>query len=118
MLIFQVFHLRFSYHPPFPLKLHIIDWEFAGDSDIGFDICKIFASVTPKYEDIDEWLSLYYDKPISAEQKHHLISCAAVIYYYWYIWGLYADENGENVAEYITIWRDRMIYYVDMLKGI
>lgn len=99
-------------------KLHIIDWEFAGDSDIGFDICKIFASITPKYEDLDEWLSLYYDKPLSADRKCHLISCAAVIYYYWYIWGLYADENGENVADYITIWGDRMIYYINMLKEI
>lgn len=99
-------------------KLHIIDWEFAGDSDIGFDICKVFASITPKYEELDEWLSLYYERPISTDEKYHLIACAAVLYYYWYIWGLYADENGENVADYITLWRDRMIYYINMIKSV
>lgn len=97
-------------------KLYLIDWEFAGDCDIGFDICNVFASAMPGYGELDEWLCLYYDEPVGRKEKLHLIACAAVIYYYWYIWGLYADVNGENVTEYVTLWRDRMVYYLDMLK--
>ena len=97
-------------------KLYLIDWEFAGDSDIGFDICKVFASAMPKYEDLDEWLSLYYDHKLDKKDKLHLIACAAIVYYYWYIWGLYADENGENVTEYLPLWHDRMNYYLDMMN--
>jgi len=97
-------------------NLYLIDWEFAGDTDIGFDICKLFASAMPKYEDLDEWLSLYYDSRLSKKDKLHLIACAAIIYYYWYIWGLYADEHGENVTGYLPLWYDRMIYYLKMLN--
>ena len=97
-------------------ELNIIDWEFAGDSDIGYDICKVFAPVTPEYGDLDEWLSLYYEEEVGAKEKLHLIGCAAVIYYYWYIWGLYADEIGENVREYLVLWYSRMNYYLGMLN--
>ena len=99
-------------------KLYLIDWEFAGDSDIGFDICKVFASAMPKYDELDQWLSLYYDKKLSKQDKLHLIACAAIVYYYWYIWGLYADDNGENVTEYIPLWHDRMIYYLKMMNEV
>ena len=64
----------------------------------------------------DEWLSLYYDHKLDKKDKLHLIACAAIVYYYWYIWGLYADENGENVTEYLPLWHDRMNYYLDMMN--
>ncbi len=97
-------------------QLHIIDWEFAGDSDIGFDICKLFSLGKPSYEGLDDWLGFYYGRPASREEKLHLIACAAVVYYYWYVWALYADENGENVAGYIAPWHDKMEYYIGLLR--
>ena len=97
-------------------RLHIIDWEFAGDCDIGFDICKVFSVVTPEYDEIDKWLELYFERPVSTAEKLHLVANAAIIYYYWYVWALYADEKGENVSVYLTVWRTRMYYYIRMLS--
>ena len=88
--------------------LHLIDWEFSGDADIGFDICKLFAVQNPPYEEYDYWLEQYYGRATTYEEKRHLIACASVIYYYWYIWGIYAGKNNQNVSNYMMGWYDKM----------
>lgn len=99
--------------------LSIIDWEFAGDNDIGFDICKLFAVQNPEYEEIDSWLYSYYGRNTTEEEKLHLFACAAIIYYYWYVWGIYASRNVSDVSEYMLSWFDKMNYYSnEVLKRI
>ena len=89
-------------------SLNVIDWEFAGDSDIGFDICKLFAVNNPPFEEIDYWLEGYFGRKTTDQEKTHLISCAAVIYYYWYIWGSYTMNDTPAVSEYVPVWREKM----------
>ncbi len=92
-------------------NLSLIDWEFAGDADIGYDICKLFSVVIPTYDEIDQWLYPYYGREVTQDEKLHLICCAAVIYYYWYVWGVFAEKNSEGVSEYLMDWYDRMKIY-------
>ena len=99
--------------------LSLIDWEFAGDNDIGFDICKLFAVYNPPYDKIDEFLTYYYGRPTTEDEKIHLFACASVIYYYWYVWGIFASRNNSDVSEYLMTWFDKMNYYSDeILKRI
>lgn len=95
-------------------ELCLIDWEFAGDSDIGFDICKLFSVNNPSYENIDDFLLTYFQRKTTDAEKLHLISCAAIIYYYWYVWGVYASKNNEKVSGYLIDWYDKMISYRDL----
>ena len=88
--------------------LHLIDWEFSGDADIGFDACKLIAVYNPPYEEYDYWLKEYFGRKTTEDEKRHLIACAAVIYYYWYIWGIYAGKNNQNVSSYMIDWYDKM----------
>lgn len=90
-------------------SLELIDWEFAGDSDIGFDICKLFSVLNPKESEIDEYLSFYYGRNTTIIEKKHLYACAAVIYYYWYIWGLFVSKNGNKATDYLIPWHDKII---------
>ncbi len=102
------------YEPNLLIKgdsLSLIDWEFAGDADIGYDICKLFSLVTPDPEKINEWVYSYFEREITEKERLHLISCAAIIYYYWYIWGTFAEKNSEGVSEYLMDWYDKMLYY-------
>lgn len=94
-------------------RLHIIDWEFAGDSDIGFDICKLFAVYNPEYEEIDKYLKCYYGRAAADSEKQHLFACAAVIYYYWFVWGVYINKIGGQITEYIMVWHDKMNQFCD-----
>ena len=100
-------------------NLTLIDWEFAGDNDIGYDICKLFSLQNPAYEDIDKWLYPYYERETTDEEKLHLLSCASIIYYYWYIWGIYASRNNSGVSDYMIGWYDKMNHYSEeVLKRI
>ena len=92
-------------------NLELIDWEFAGDSDIGYDICKLFCVTMTPFNEIDEWVKYYFGRPTTEEEKIHMMGCAAVIYYYWYVWGVYASQNGDEVAPYLIPWYDKMHYY-------
>jgi len=92
-------------------NLTIIDWEFAGDNDIGYDICKLFSLQNSKCEDIDKWLFPYFGRETTGDEKLHLLSCASIIYYYWYVWGIYASRNNSGVSDYMIGWYDKMIRY-------
>ena len=95
-------------------SLQVIDWEFAGDADIGFDVCKLFAVTNPPFTEIDDWLEPYFGRKTTYEEKRHLIACAAVIYYYWYIWGIYAGKNSQDVSSYMMPWFDKMNSFTDI----
>lgn len=98
--------------------LCLIDWEFAGDADIGFDICKLFSVICPEYDEIDEWVYPYFGRKTTEQEKLHLISCAAIIYFYWYIWGIYGSQNSESVSEYLLGWYDKMNLYRRMALSL
>ena len=91
--------------------LSIIDWEFSGDNDIGYDICKLFSTQNVPYEEIDDWLHYYYGRNTTEDEKVHLLACAAIIYYYWYVWGIFAIRNNSNVSEYMVSWYEKMNNY-------
>ena len=80
-------------------KLYIIDWEYAGDSDIGYDLCKLFVKNHAFGEDIDKWLSFYYQRKPTADERSHIVGCAAVSFYYWYIWAIYMIKKGNDYSD-------------------
>lgn len=91
--------------------LSIIDWEYGGDSDIGFDVCKLFAAADVPLEQINKWVYPYFGRDISTEEETHLISCAAVVYYYWYIWGIHATRMNQEITGFLIKWHDRMMRF-------
>ncbi len=94
-------------------NLSLIDWEFSGDNDIGYDLCKLFAGQSQfiPFDEIDVLMHGYYERPLTLDEKLHLFACAAIIYYYWYIWGVYGSRNNADVSSYMIAWHDKMEYY-------
>ena len=88
-------------------KLYLIDWEYAGDSDIGYDLCKLFVKNNAEGKDIDSWLSFYYERKPTLAERRHIIGCAAVSFYYWYVWAIYMIKRGNDFSnlmlQYLTI---------------
>lgn len=95
--------------------LDLIDWEFAGESDIGYDICKLFSLNCPKYDELDLWLMPYYERPVTKEEKLHLLSCAAIIYYYWFVWSVYESKGAGEASSYMMGWHDKMNHYANIV---
>ena len=99
--------------------LQLIDWEFAGNSDIGYDICKLFTMHNPKMEEIDRWLYDYFGRSTTREEKVHLFSCASMIYYYWFVWAIYESKHVGQATSYMMGWYDKMNYYIgETLKNL
>lgn len=96
-------------------KLYIIDWEYAGDTDIGYDLCKLFVKNNASGTDIDKWLSLYYQRTPTKEEKNHIVGCAAVSFYYWYIWAAYMIKKGNDYSDlmytYMKLYRKYQCEY-------
>lgn len=87
-------------------ELYVIDWEYAGDTDIGYDLCKLFVKRDAVGNDIDTYLSLYYGRTPTPEEKRHIVGCAAVSFYYWYIWTLYMVQRGNDFSDLILKYFD------------
>lgn len=96
-------------------RLELIDWEFAGDSDIGYDICKLFSLNCPDWDETDKYLVYYFNRETTKDEKMHLFSCAAIIYYYWFVWAVYESRAGANASEYMMGWYEKMNYFADIV---
>lgn len=94
-------------------KLELIDWEFAGDTDIGYDVCKLFSLVNPKISDIDEYVYSYFGRNTTEKEKIHLFACASMIYFYWFVWGMYESKKQGQATSYIVNWYDKLNYYLE-----
>lgn len=90
-------------------KLYLIDWEYAGDTDIGYDLCKLFVKNDAEGDDIDKWLYFYFERMPTPAERRHIIGCAAVSFYYWYIWALYMVKHGKDYSKlmlnYMTVFK-------------
>lgn len=93
-------------------KLYLIDWEYAGDTDISYDLCKLFVKNKATGQKIDYWLSFYFRGNPSQSEAKHIIGCAAVSFYYWYVWALYMVKNGNNYSDLVLDYFEIMTMYL------
>ncbi len=92
-------------------NLYIIDWEYAGDSDKGYDISKLFTSNNAPLEDIDNYLTYYFGRPPTKNEKLHIMRCATVNYYYWFVWSIFQDRSGNDCSDWKLLWFEKMNKY-------
>lgn len=91
--------------------LYLIDWEYAGDSDIGYDLSKLFAADDVPLAEIDRYLRIYFDRDPSDAERQHILACAAVNYYYWYVWAVYQSRSGNEQSEWQMLWHTKLTKY-------
>ncbi len=99
-------------------KLYLIDWEYAGDGDIGFDLCKLFLKNGAVGDDIDRYLSFYFGRKPTVKEKKHIVGCAAVSFFYWYVWALYMVKKGNDYLSYMLSYLNSMKKYSEEYKKI
>ena len=94
-------------------KLYLIDWEYAGDTDIGFDISKLCVRSGCRIEELPQYLKMYYKRIPTQKEIDHLIRCVVVSYYYWYVWASYMILKGNNYEEYLERYQKIFIKYLN-----
>lgn len=87
-------------------SLDIIDWEFAGFNDPGYDFGRVIAGLEYEADDprIDEILEAYFDRPATPREKLHWLAYSCLHNWYYVGWALYKESINESS-------RDWMLYF-------
>lgn len=82
----------------------LIDWEYAGLNDRGYDIAKLVLKAEAVGDKARQIINAYYGRDCTAEEERHILACGAIEDYYWLIWAMYLEQNGKNLQNDIYIW--------------
>lgn len=93
--------------------LDIIDWEFAGYNDPGYDFGRVIAGLEyevdePKIKDI---LEAYFGRPATEREHLHWMAYAAIHNWYYVGWALYKESINESS-------RDWMLFFFKQTKKL
>ena len=93
--------------------LDIIDWEFAGYNDPGYDFGRVIAGLEydvdePKIKDI---LEAYFGRPATEREHLHWMAYSALHNWYYVGWALYKESINESS-------RDWMVFFYKQAKKL
>lgn len=93
--------------------LDIIDWEFAGYNDPGYDFGRVIAGLEyemdePKIMDI---LEAYFGRPATEKEHLHWMAYTAIHNWYYVGWALYKESINESS-------RDWMLFFFKQSKKL
>lgn len=104
-----------------PDRMHLIDWEYAAMGDYGCDLGNFFAQGSGySVAESVAVLELYFGRPATAQEVLHCLACTAVVGFYWYVWAMYKESQGNAMGEWLYKWYRAAIEYanaVDALRG-
>ena len=79
-------------------EIHLIDWEYGGYGDPGFDIGSYVCGGRHKLEDIDRILFTYYRHKPSDVQKRHFYAYIAITGWFYMHWTMLKLSKGQGVG--------------------
>ena len=93
----------------------VIDYEFAGYNDPGFDFGRVIANYEYDSKSIDVILAAYFGRPATAMERRHYIAYVAIHSWYYFCWCLYKESINEDTREWMLYFNsilNRVISYV------
>lgn len=97
-------------------RIDLIDWEYAGMSDIAAD----FGTMVVCTEAMDEErantaLAYYFGRTPTEQEKRHFWSYVVFAGWCWYVWALLKEAEGDNVGEVLYVYYRHAADYVSGL---
>lgn len=97
-------------------RIDLIDWEYAGMSDIAAD----FGTMVVCTEAMDEErantaLAYYFGRTPTEQEKRHFWSYVVFAGWCWYVWALLKEAEGDNVGEVLYVYYRHAADYVNGL---
>lgn len=86
-------------------EMELIDWEYSAMSDYACDIGNFIAQGSGySVEEAIDVLSLYFEREPTELEIRHCMSYVAIVGYYWYVWAIYKESQGDPTGEWLEIW--------------
>lgn len=111
-----------SYSPNFIVdtdnKVYLIDWEYSGMSDPGTDVGTFIACSDYSMEQAEHVIETYLGHRPSSSELIHYIGYVATAAFYWFVWAVYQDIQGNNVGDWLLIWYRYSKQYINRAKTL
>lgn len=111
-----------SYAPNFLISengsMSLIDWEYSGMSDPACDIGTFIACANYNLDESEEIIRKYFGRNITLQELRHYFGYVSVMAFYWFLWAIYQEINGNNVGEYLYIWYKYAKLYGEKAKEL
>ena len=99
-------------------RINLIDWEYSGQSDVGYDLCKLISIEALSIDECYKYLAYYYHREPTKEELNHIVGCVIVSYYYWYVWACFLKLHGENMTDAINKYIRILDHYLELYQNI
>lgn len=85
--------------------MELIDWEYSAMSDYACDIGNFVAQGSGySVERAIAILPLYFERNPTDLEIRHCLSYIAIVGFYWYVWAMYKESQGDPTGEWLEIW--------------
>lgn len=85
-------------------EIHLIDWEYGGYGDPGFDIGSYVCGGEHKLADIDQILFTYFRRKPTDKQKRHFYAYIAITGWFFMHWTMLKLSKGQAVGSLKEKW--------------
>ncbi len=93
--------------------LDLIDWEYAGMSDIGSDFGTMVVCAQMSPTDADRAMSYYFGRTPTEAERRHFWAYVVFAGWCWYVWSLLKEAEGDDIGEWLFIYYRHAADYID-----
>lgn len=84
--------------------IRLIDWEYSAMSDYASDLGTFICCSDYNYDEAMDVVSLYFDDDESLGDVRHCVAHIALAAFYWFVWAMYKESEGDPVGEWLYLW--------------
>lgn len=85
-------------------EIHLIDWEYAGYGDPGFDIGSYVCGGDHSEEEVDRILFTYFGHKPSVKEQRHFYAYIAITGFFYMHWTMYKESQGQIIGYLKPLW--------------
>ena len=95
--------------------IDLIDWEYAGMSDVASDFGTLVVCTRMSVRRADEAIGYYFDRTPTAGERRHFWSYVVFAGWCWYVWALAKEAEGDDAGQDVFTYYRHVTDYVDAL---
>ena len=88
----------------FDKGIYLIDWEYSGYGDPGFDIGTYVAGGDHSREEVDRIIFTYFGAEPTIKEKRHFYAWIAISGFFYMHWCMFKESNGQKVGTLKQRW--------------
>jgi thiamine kinase-like enzyme len=85
-------------------EIHLIDWEYAGFGDPGFDIGSYVCGGDHSEEEVDRILFTYFGRKPSLKEQRHFYAYIGITGFFYMHWTMYKESQGQKIGYLKPLW--------------